>query len=144
MSELKPCPACGSRDVHLLLGDDEVYSVDCGNCAMRGPAEHFPDFAGAAWNSLPRHPDYNDVDCAGCPERRRGYLTWTTEPPKVAGWYWCRPSTLNMPRCVEVYGAWEHLMFGSKRDDFNPQMPVTRKGFEWAGPIPTPLEPGES
>lgn len=76
-----------------------------------------------AWNALPR------------------VLTWTTEPPTVEGWYWCRLSRLNMSRCVEVYGARDQLMFGSKRDDYTPQTPVTREGFEWAGPIPEPKEP---
>ncbi len=76
-----------------------------------------------AWNALPRA------------------LTWTTEPPTVEGWYWCRLSRLNMSRCVEVYGARDQLMFGSKRDDYTPQTPVTREGFEWAGPIPEPKEP---
>ena len=50
-------------------------------------------------------------------------------------------SRLNMSRCVEVYGARDQLMFGSKRDDYTPQTPVTREGFEWAGPIPEPKEP---
>ena len=151
MPELKPCPSCGSRDcasaVCTISADEHQslhYNVECGSCYTSGPVLDIEADAIAAWNKLPRWPDYNDVDCAGCPERRYNALTWTTVPPNVPGWYWCRPSTLNMPRCVEVYGAWEQLMFGSKRDDFNPQMPVTREGFEWAGSIPTPLEPEES
>ena len=127
--------ACSQREEDAI----GIQDLEC----LAEPTE-FEAAAIAAWNSLPRRPDYNDVDCAGCPERRRSALRWTHEPPKVAGWYWCRASTLNMPRCVEVYGGWEQLMFGSKRDDFNPQMPVTREGFEWAGPIPEPLEPEDS
>lgn len=143
MPKLKPCPFCGAQPTlrENIYGSGEyLASINC-PCINGDVAESYFLRSGetqkqatnksiAAWNtrteSLPRA------------------LTWTTEPPKVAGWYWCRPSTLNMPRCVEVYGAWEQLMFGSKRDDFNPQMPVTREGFEWAGPIPTPLEPEES
>jgi Lar family restriction alleviation protein len=144
MPELKPCPHCGGMNAVPMLDEDGEYFVMCYACGMSGPTTKYMLTAITAWNALPRRPDYNDVDCAGCPERRRSALTWTTDPPRVAGWYWCRASTLNMPRCVEVYGAWEQLMFGSKRDDFNPQMPVTREGFEWAGPIPTPHEPEES
>lgn len=66
-------------------------------------------------------------------------LTWTHEPPKVAGWYWCRECKSGVTLCVEVYGASSFLLFGSKRDDFNPQRPVTVDGIEWAGPIPAPI-----
>lgn len=131
MPELKPCPICSSLSVGLCPGEDEITheiynQAFCTSCGVSGPRVFADEISAiAAWNS-PRA------------------LTWTTEPPKVAGWYWCRPSELNMPRCVEVYGAREQLMFGSKRDDFNPQVPVTKEGFEWAGPIPTPLEPEES
>lgn len=151
MPELKPCPACGGDNVECLVctinadeKQDVHFHIACEACYTSGPIADNGKIAADKWNSLPRRPDYNDVDCAGCPERRHNALTWTTEPPKVAGWYWCRPSKLNMPRCVEVYGAWEQLMFGSKRDDYNPQIPVTREGFEWAGPIPAPLKPEKS
>lgn len=67
-----PCPACGSNDSECIFGEDEMYSVDCGNCAMRGPAERNPDAAIAAYNTIPRA------------------LRWTHEPPKVAGIYLIR------------------------------------------------------
>ena len=67
-------------------------------------------------------------------------LTWTHEPPNVAGWYWCRQCKSGVTLCVEVYGASSFLLFGSKRDDFNPQRPVTVDGIEWAGPIAPPVE----
>lgn len=114
MSELKPCPACGSRDVHLLLGDDEVYSVDCGNCAMRVPAEHFPDFAGAAWNSLPRA------------------LTWTTEPPTVVGKFWWRDG--RHPHEVGILTVTQ-----TKLEGFKHRRPGPHEQF--SGPIPEPKEP---
>ena len=74
-------------------------------------------------------------------EIRARALRWTTEPPNVAGWYWYR--CINLPSlsyCIEAYGSGDYLMFGSKRDDLHPQMPVTIEGFEWAGPIPAPLD----
>lgn len=67
-------------------------------------------------------------------------LTWTNEPPKVAGWYWCRLSRLNMPRCVEVYGSEDGLRFGSGDSWREPSMAVESEGFEWAGPIPAPID----
>ena len=139
MPELKPCPACGSRGVICILDDDEMYSVDCGNCAMRGPAEHNPDFAEAAWNSLPRRPDYNDVDCAGCPERRRSALTWTTEPPKAAGWYWWRTSKGQNVNIIQVWSRSGVLGYC-----FDTEFITTLDRGEWAGPIPTPIEPEAS
>ena len=117
-----PCPACGSIDCECLFAEDEMYSVDCVDCSMRGPAERNPDSAITAWNKLPRA------------------LTWTHEPPKVAGWYWCRECKSGVTLCVEVYGASSFLLFGSKRDDFNPQRPVTVDGIEWAGPISPPID----
>ena len=57
----------------------------------------------------------------------RPALAWSTEPPKVAGWYWCECS-LRIHRTL-VYveptgGSWQLYC-------------------RWAGPIPEPAEPGE-
>ena len=116
-----PCPACGSRGVICILDDDEMYSVDCGNCAMRGPAEHNPDFAEAAWNSLPRA------------------LTWTTEPPKVVGWYWWRTSKGQNVNTIQVWSRSGVLGYC-----FDTEFITTLDRGEWAGPIPMPIEPEES
>lgn len=80
-----------------------------------------------AGSLLPRRPDYNDVDCAGCPERRRGYLTWTTEPPTVAGWYWVRCTAADDFPIIKHVAQRDATAALLKR--------------EWAGPIPAPLEP---
>ena len=92
MPELKPCPACGSDNVECLVctinadeNQDVHFHIACEACYASGPIADNGKIAAATWNSLPRRPDYNDVDCAGCPERRRSALTWTTEPPKVPG-----------------------------------------------------------
>lgn len=120
-----PCPACGgiahSEDGHD--GHHLVYWVECSACEMNGPMLRTNiEAAITAWNSLPRA------------------LHWTHEPPKVAGWYWCRECKSGVTLCVEVYGASSFLLFGSKRDDFNPQRPVTVDGIEWGGPIPSPID----
>ena len=93
----------------------------------------------AAWNSLPRRPDYNDVDCAGCPERRRSALMWTTEPPKVAGWYWWRTSKGQNVNTIQVWSRSGVLGYC-----FDTEFITTLDRGEWAGPIPTPIEPEAS
>lgn len=79
-----------------------------------------------AGNLLPRRPDYNDVDCAGCPERRRSALTWTSEPPKVEGWYWVRCTAADDFPIIKHVAQRDATAALLKR--------------EWAGPIPMPLE----
>lgn len=128
MTELNPCPICSSLSVGLCPGEDEITheiynQAFCTSCGVSGPRVFADEISAiAAWNSLPRA------------------LTWTHEPPKVAGWYWCRLSRLNMPRCVEVYGSEDGLRFGSGDNWREPSMSVESEGFEWAGPIAQPVE----
>ena len=68
-------------------------------------------------------------------------LTWTHEPPQVAGWYWCRVSKLYQPRLVEVYESEDGLRFGSGDSWQDQSIAVESGDFEWAGPIPAPIEP---
>ena len=68
-------------------------------------------------------------------------LRWTHEPPKVAGWYWCRVSKLYQPRLVEVYESEDGLRFGSGDSWQDQSIAVESGDFEWAGPIPAPVEP---
>lgn len=115
MTELKPCPICSSLSVGLCPGEDEITheiynQAFCTSCGVSGPRVFADEISAiAAWNSLPRA------------------LTWTTEPPKVAGWYWHHMSPA----------------FGTVIEFFDPEISKAGCG-EWAGPIPMPLEPGES
>lgn len=52
-------------------------------------------------------------------------LEWTDEPPKVPGWYWYKTSShLGITKFPELCDR-------------------TREGWQWAGPIPEPVEPKE-
>lgn len=128
MPELKPCPACGEAKSIVFI-QEEFNNEWRGHCRCGHVGRYCAtrEAAIAAWNSLPRRPDYNDVDCAGCPERRRWYLTWTTEPPRVEGWYWhknCLGVTLMNIRAGVML---------KEIDD-----------WQWAGPIQAPTEPEAS
>jgi hypothetical protein len=60
----------------------------------------------------------------------RGPLVWSTDPPKVAGWYWWLPPLLKIPQIIKLTSfdlTVEALQVGSN----------TR----WAGPIQAPIEP---
>lgn len=126
MPELKPCPICSSLSVGLCPGEDEITheiynQAFCTSCGASGPRVFADEISAiAAWNSPPRA------------------LTWTTEPPKVAGWYWCMDidKSEGYP-IISYYDDWA----------ISTVLPKINQGkvrFEWAGPIPTPLEPEES
>lgn len=139
--QLKPCPACGSDNVECLVctinadeNQDVHFHIACEACYTSGPIADNGKIAADKWNSLPRRPDYNDVDCAGCPERRRSALTWTTEPPKVPGFYFLKMAsgTISM-----VYLSEADIMDNDWHGSIG----------QWvanAGPIHTPREPEES
>lgn len=120
MPELKPlpCPECGGV---VYCMPSETWSVHCG-CGHAGRYCTSEEEAIKAHNALPRA------------------LRWTTEPPKVAGWYWWRLSRLNIQHCVEVYGSEDGLRVGSGESWREPSISVESDAFEWAGPIPRPLD----
>lgn len=111
-----PCLFCDNVQPRLTIKNDGVW-CDKEGCPNRGNT-----YAVSVWQGLPRA------------------LRWTTEPPKVAGWYWCRLSRLNMPRCVEVYGSEDGLRVGSGESWRDPSISVKSDAFEWAGPIPPPID----
>lgn len=119
MPELNPCPACNNVEsiIHMsFIAGKTIWFVECDddNCAHHGKACFTEADAIAAWNSMPRA------------------LTWTTEPPKVAGWYWWRDVSHKGEATIQY-------MSQSQVERLK-----TYPGEEWAGPIPTPLEPEES
>ena len=137
MPELKPCPACGEAKSIVFI-QEEFNNEWRGHCRCGHVGRYCAtrEAAITAWNSLPRRPDYNDVDCAGCPERRRCALTWTNEPPKVAGKYWWRPSGKKIGRIRDMFVRSGEVGFLDRNDRF---IKDTGDG-EWAGPIPAPID----
>ena len=104
---LLPCPACGASDVVMRV-DTRAY-VFCTACGMCGPCSPKVDteYVARQWNVLPRA------------------LTWTSEPPKVPGWYWFRSSDAKpLIKSITLPIKWK-----AEPDD------------EGAGPIPEPVEP---
>ena len=158
------CPNCGSTSVQLMLSYSPWLTpashVLCIDCQMQGPiacsqreedaidiqdleclAEPtgFEITAIAAWNSLPRRPDYNDVDCAGCQERRRSALTWTTDPPKVAGWYWYQLEG-HVPEPKKIESSFDGEEYFGVRDGWYVNRITKKPHVKYAGPIPAPLD----
>lgn len=128
MPELKPCPHCGSENIHVA-STRAMYVIACYGCSMAGPCSDAQEAAIATWNSLPRA------------------LTWTTEPPKVehvGKWFWSKlPGKNTVPVIVaELDGV---LGIGRGTSEEGLTMETCREfGVKFAGPIPTPLEPEES
>lgn len=115
MSELKPCPACGSEAV--ITGCGGLRAI-CKNwdCQMTGPRKMDRDDAAAAWNALPRP------------------LRWTKEPPTEPGVYWLRKdSSVDVVKVYRENGELFVLYHGNDEDWDLPE-------GEWAGPIQEPVE----
>lgn len=114
---LLPCPACGEEaDIfdsferdgkgHVAIGWSAYCTRGCLTTSEHGSREK----AATSWNALPRA------------------LEWTTEPPKVPGWYWYRHKPSRTIAMINV--------------DVEPIEYESLPG-QWAGPIPEPCEPKE-
>lgn len=119
MNELKPCPACGGYV--LIGGGDEWYNknrffIECKNpeCGCCRVGDTLREKCIERWNALPRA------------------LVWSSAPPKLSGYYWCRYKSEDKEAwsvaCVPAVTDWCGL------DDENDRI-------EWTGPIPEPQEP---
>lgn len=113
MDESLPCPVCGGRAwAHY---EPTTIRIHCPCCDILRPEKNTIDEARAAWNALPRA------------------LTWTTEPPKVPGWYWFKDDLFcKKGGIMRITDVWiEEIKKTSGPHD------------QWAGPIPEPREPKE-
>ena len=117
-----PCPHCRT-DRYLRVQSFKalkfmLFRVICNGCGVSGPAGDTRKSAIEAHNALPRA------------------LTWTHEPPKVAGKYWWRPSGKKIGRIRDMFVRNGEVGFLDRNDRF---VKDTGDG-EWAGPIPPPIE----
>ena len=142
MPKLKPCPFCGAQPTlrENIYGSGEyLASINC-PCINGDVAESYFLRSGetqkqatnksiAAWNTrtepLPRA------------------LTWTTDPPKVAGWYWRKETAKDRTHVFHFTGNWEDYGEHWESDRVCP-LPLKLNGNLWAGPIDAPLELEES
>ncbi len=112
-----PCPECHSLSVGLCSGTDEIThelynQAFCTSCGVSGPKVFADEISAiSAWNALPRP------------------LTWTHEPPKVAGWYWMRQQG-------ESFDLMQHYSQADIDRGFDNEMRLK----QWAGPIAPPVE----
>lgn len=77
--ELKPCPFCGSSDVHVI----ENLDVQCKECDAYGPEKPSREKAVNAWNTRPAAPPVIDQALVGrIVERARSSRVALGEPDK--------------------------------------------------------------
>lgn len=120
--ELKPCPFCGSTDIHqVLIGlghEDEGYQ-ECEGCGASGPVKMGVAAQVKAWNR--RASPWQPIETA--PKDGTPILAYTPEPRCINGEIyalaWCN-----------VYNAWIEAG-GEQWEDFNPT--------HWT-PLPEPPE----
>ena len=66
-------------------------------------------------------------------------LTWTHEPPQVAGWYWRKETAKDRAHVFHFTGNWED--YGEHwESDRVCQLPLNLNGNLWAGPISPPID----
>lgn len=69
-------------------------------------------------------------------EKKDRALTWTTEPPKVPGWYWQRKA--GHPQSARIVRISDYGNEIRCKDGHSDRAIERCKGFEWAGPIAPP------
>ena len=115
MSELRPCPACGSES---YLHTEDVFFVDCWKCRFSGPDSGTEEDAVESWNALPRS------------------LRWEKEPPTEPGLYWYKENENERGRIASIYNMCGHWLFDYLGDDCSYDFPTKGK---WSGPIQEPV-----
>ena len=131
-----PCPFCGmkynEKAVMLVLEpcDTDGYFVQCLDCGASGPVgypEEYDHYDSAAVEKAEEEARAKALDLWANIKPRA--LTWTHEPPTVAGDYHVRQredtdKPWSKPRIVEI----TNLSF--ERNEY----------WQFAGPIPLPME----
>ena len=117
-----PCPHCRT-DRYLSVQSFKalkfmLFRVICNGCGVSGPAGDTRKSAIEAHNTIPRS------------------LTWTNEPPKVAGKYWWRPFSKKIGRIRDIFVRNGEVGFLDRNNRFIKDI----DDGEWAGPIAPPIE----
>lgn len=126
--KLLPCfnPECGCKEaiIHMaVITKKNMWFVECTKdaCSMHGPAKFTKEEAIKEWNALPRA------------------LTWTTEPPKVTGFFWAIPkNVVQYWTVIKVIDKNGTLLACPAGNPFAHDLSNFRF---WAGPIPEPKDP---
>ena len=117
---LVPCPDCGESGFTVFI--QELNGEWRGNCGCGHTTRYCKtrEAAIAAWNRLPRA------------------FRWTHEPPKVAGWYFQRAMGKEKTQRIAFVSA---TLSGLHCKCGCSSRPLAHwVGFEWAGPIPPPID----
>ena len=114
-----PCHECGDDGCLIVIQGlpSEEWSVHCG-CGHAGRYCATEEDAIKAHNAMHRA------------------LTWTTEPPKVAGKYWWRPVGKKLGHIRDMFVRSGEIGFL----DMNNRFIKDIDDGEWAGPIPPPID----
>lgn len=80
--------------------------------------------------------------------RRRWMLKWTSEPPKATGWYWIRINgdeahIVRINEYAEQGKKYLTMSAVGKNYAILIESLTSKSKYEWAGPIPEPIEPEE-
>ena len=121
-----PNPKCGSKFVMTDTSPSGADIVKCCTCFMHGPYSDTEESAIAAWNALPRA------------------LTWTHEPPKVAGWYFIREKWASGKwrnhGVMKIYADESGILQVRGWGETSGGVVKYGNDFEWAGPIAPPVD----
>ena len=141
-----PCPFCGmkynEKAVMLVLEpcDTDGYFVqclDCGACGPVGYPEEYDHYDSDAVQKAEEEAKAKALDLWANIKPRA--LTWTHEPPKVAGWYWRKETAKDRAHVFHFTGNWED--YGEHwESDRVCQLPLNLNGNLWAGPISPPID----
>lgn len=118
--ELLPCPVC-NNELYCYRKPNLMWSIYCHNGCFE-TSEYFilKDVVDMA-NAFPRS------------------LVWTTEPPKIPGWYWFKEyipeEDYPYYNCEKVFWINENAC-----EEYDNIFRLTTLRHKFAGPIPMPKE----
>ena len=129
LKELKPCPFCGEADAYFYKYES-IIDVICPKCNLvgsiiiKGSCSNIEKYDKPECNIPPKFvASPSNIEAT---RYNTSELTWTTEKPHVAGWYWFRP----IDTCTNKPGPSAPIYYVEGSDILN-----TLQYGEFAGPI---------